>query len=129
MALTAADEIATSRSGNISGNHKQKQIFAVAAVSRRYVSAYGRMVLLMRTCLVQFKMKNVADHEVLPVQKNDMAADNDVLIIGWRWRQFTHQLGRAGLDIGAQAWRQSSVDYQLTFQARRQPVFLREAGR
>jgi hypothetical protein len=55
--------------------------------------------ILWVIALVQFKMENVSHHKVFPIQKNDMAADDHVLVIRRRRWKLTHKFGRARLDV------------------------------
>src|SRR5579862_316253 len=58
-----------------------------------------------------------------------MSANHHVFTIGRRGRQFAHQFWRAGPHFSSQSGRQFAANPQLAFEARRQVVALRQAGR
>ena len=58
-----------------------------------------------------------------------MPADEDVLTIWRRWRQYANQFRRARLDAFLQSGRQRSSNNQLPLESRRKSIPLGESGR
>jgi len=78
---------------------------------------------------MDFEMENSQDHGGLAIQQHQVAADDDVLAIRRRRREFANKFDRRRLDPLAQSRREGAAFNELPFESRRQLVSLGQAGR
>jgi hypothetical protein len=74
-------------------------------------------------------VEDIEDNRCPAIHEHDMAPDDHVCAVRWRWRQPPFKVERARLNFLLQTWRKCSSANKLLFQAGRQLISLGQSGR